>query len=58
MPEHLKIRKVLVGDTLGVLYGCENKALAGKGICKCMKIMEIKIDMGGKAKRGIRKVEN
>jgi hypothetical protein len=25
------------GDTPGVLYGCENTGVAGKGICKVMK---------------------
>jgi hypothetical protein len=25
------------GDTPRVLYGCENKGVAGKGICKVMK---------------------
>jgi hypothetical protein len=28
----------------GVLYGCENKGIAGKGICKNMKTRTIKID--------------
>jgi hypothetical protein len=28
------------GDTPGVLYGCENKGVAGKGICKVMKTKE------------------
>jgi hypothetical protein len=32
------------GDTPGVLYGCENKGIAGKGICKNMKTRTIKID--------------
>jgi hypothetical protein len=30
--------------TPGVLYKCENKGIAGKGICKNMKIRTIKID--------------
>jgi hypothetical protein len=28
------------GDTPEVLYGCENKGVAGKGICKVMKTKE------------------
>jgi hypothetical protein len=31
-------------DTPGVLYECENKGLARQGICKCLKMMKIKID--------------
>src|SRR5713226_5948876 len=33
-----------------VLHRCENKGVAGKGICKCMKI---KSGVGGQAGRGI-----
>ena len=45
-----------MGDTPGDLYGCENKCFARKGICKCMKMMEIKIDVGRQAGGGIRKI--
>jgi hypothetical protein len=45
-----------LGDTPGVLYGCEKKGVVRRGICKYMKTMEIKIDVGGQAERGIRKV--
>jgi len=37
-------------DTPGVLYGCESKGFAGKGICKYMKI---KGCAGGQAGEGI-----
>jgi hypothetical protein len=46
----------MVGDTPGVLYRCEYKGVARQEICKCMKIMEIKIDAGDKQERGIRKL--
>jgi hypothetical protein len=34
----------LEGDTPGVLYGCERKGFAEKGICKNMKTRAIRID--------------
>jgi hypothetical protein len=37
----------------GVLYRCENKGVARKGICNCMKAMKLKIDDVG---RGICKL--
>jgi hypothetical protein len=30
------------------LYRCENKGVAEKGICNCMKIMKLKIDVAGR----------
>jgi hypothetical protein len=37
-----------IGDrTPRVLYRCEKKGVDGKGICKCLKIHKIKIDVGG-----------
>jgi hypothetical protein len=35
----------------GVLYGCENKGIAGTGICKNMKTRTIKIDGSRKTHR-------
>lgn len=36
-----------LGDTPGVLHRSENKGFAHRWICKCMKMMEIKIDVDG-----------
>jgi hypothetical protein len=35
------------------LYRCENKGVAGRGICNCMEMIELKIDDEG---RGICKL--
>src|SRR6267154_3173011 len=32
----------------GVLYRCERKGVAGKGICKCVEIKDLQIDQGGR----------
>jgi hypothetical protein len=36
-----------VGKHPGVLYRCADKGLAGKGICKTMKIKDLEIDHAG-----------
>ena len=42
--------------TPGVLYGCETKGVAGRGICKNMKTRAIKID-GSRTHTGLGKKE-